>query len=263
MIYENDFLIRLKDFGLNSYEGKLWIALLSRGVSTAGELSDISTVPRSRTYDVLESLEGKGFITLKLGKPIKYVTVAPQEVLERIKKKVDLSTNKQLTILNNLQKSDVVKELNNLYSQGITNIDPSDLSGSLKGRSNLYAHLALKIKNAKKTVSIMTSEPGLIRKSEELLDSLKMAKKNKAKIRIIAPLNKKTRAYTDLLSCSELKSSSKINSRFIIVDNNEIVMLLTDDKTVHPSYDSAVWVNSPFFGNTLQNMFDDVWKNIK
>ncbi|MFW6226360.1 MAG: TrmB family transcriptional regulator, partial [bacterium] len=69
---------------MNSYEAKLWTALLSRGVSTAGELSDIANVPRSRTYDVLESLEKKGFIIMKIGKPIKYLAVDPEEVLKRV-----------------------------------------------------------------------------------------------------------------------------------------------------------------------------------
>ena len=69
MIVQKSFLMKLKDFGLNSYEAKLWVALLSRGVSTAGELSDIANVPRSRTYDVLESLEKKGFIIVKIGNP--------------------------------------------------------------------------------------------------------------------------------------------------------------------------------------------------
>jgi sugar-specific transcriptional regulator TrmB len=63
MIMQKDFIEKLKVFGLNSYEAKIWVALLSRGVSSAGELSDISNVPRSRSYDVLESLEKKGFIT--------------------------------------------------------------------------------------------------------------------------------------------------------------------------------------------------------
>ncbi len=67
MIIQPELLNKLKDFGLNSYESKIWVALLSRGVSTAGELSDIANVPRSRSYDVLESLEKKGFVILKLG----------------------------------------------------------------------------------------------------------------------------------------------------------------------------------------------------
>ncbi|UCH12946.1 MAG: hypothetical protein JSW18_02215, partial [Candidatus Omnitrophota bacterium] len=44
MIVEKEFLNKLRDFGLNTYEAKLWTALLSRGVSTAGELSDIANV---------------------------------------------------------------------------------------------------------------------------------------------------------------------------------------------------------------------------
>ena len=80
MIVQKDFLNKLKDFGLNSYESKLWVALLSRGVSTAGELSDISNVPRSRAYDVLESLEKKGFVIVKVGKPIKYLAQSDKEV---------------------------------------------------------------------------------------------------------------------------------------------------------------------------------------
>ena len=63
---------QLKNLGLNSYEAKTWVALLSRGMATATELSDISNVPRSRSYDVLESLERKGFIKVKHGKQISY-----------------------------------------------------------------------------------------------------------------------------------------------------------------------------------------------
>ena len=85
MIVKEDFLNNLRRFfSLNLYEVRIWTALLSRGVSTAGELSDIGNVPRSRAYDVLESLEKKGFIIMKLGKPIKYVAVEPLEVVERV-----------------------------------------------------------------------------------------------------------------------------------------------------------------------------------
>ena len=87
MIVKDTFLNKLReDFNLNIYEVKIWTALLSRGISTAGELSDIGNVPRSRTYDVLETLEKKGFIIMKLGKPIKYIAIKPEEIIKRIKK---------------------------------------------------------------------------------------------------------------------------------------------------------------------------------
>ena len=108
MIVQKEFLDKLKDFGLNSYERKLWIALLSRGVSSAGELSDISNVPRSRAYDVLESLEKKGFIVVKVGKPIKYLAVSPSEVIERVKKKISEDADQRSKTLSQLKDSDIL-----------------------------------------------------------------------------------------------------------------------------------------------------------
>ena len=56
MIVKEEFLKKLRSsFDLNIYEVKIWTALLSKGIATAGELSDISDVPRSRCYDVLET----------------------------------------------------------------------------------------------------------------------------------------------------------------------------------------------------------------
>ena len=38
MVVQKNFLLKLRDFGLNSYESRLWTALLSRGSSTAGAI---------------------------------------------------------------------------------------------------------------------------------------------------------------------------------------------------------------------------------
>ena len=106
MIVKEEFLSRLrKIFDLNLYEVKVWTALLSRGVSTAGELSNISDVPRSRTYDILESLEKKGFIVMKLGKPLNYVAVEPGEVVERAKKLVNRDAKEQVKKLEEQMKN--------------------------------------------------------------------------------------------------------------------------------------------------------------
>ncbi len=55
---KNEMIAKIKDyFNLNIYETKVWLALLGKGSASAGEIASISGVPRSRTYDVLESLE--------------------------------------------------------------------------------------------------------------------------------------------------------------------------------------------------------------
>src|SRR3990172_7388149 len=86
MVVSQAVLDTLKQIGLNLYERKLWVALLSRGTSTAGELSSLAKVPHSRTYDVLESLADKGFVMIQSTKPLKYLAIPPKEALERAKK---------------------------------------------------------------------------------------------------------------------------------------------------------------------------------
>src|SRR4030042_38870 len=84
MILSQELINRIKDhFDLNLYETKVWLALLSKGVASVGEVAALSRVPRSRTYDVLESLEKKGFAIIRMGKPVKYLGGKPQIILER------------------------------------------------------------------------------------------------------------------------------------------------------------------------------------
>ncbi len=264
MIVKEEFLAKLRRyFSLNLYEVKIWTALLSRGVSTAGELSDIANVPRSRSYDVLESLEKKGFAITKLGKPIKYIAVPPTEVVERVKKNVEEESKDRVKRLEDLKGTEVVTELNQLHTQGIELVDPADLSGSLRGRHNLYNHLELTIKNAEKTVTMMTTTQGLMRKLEGFKPVFEKLKKKGVKIRIAAPLSKETNNLVKELGNTVEIRHTDSKARFVVVDGKEIVFMVMDDAEVHPTYDVGIWVNTPFFANALESLFDTSWKNMK
>ena len=265
MIVKEEFLSKLRRyFSLNLYEVKIWAALLSRGVSTAGELSDIANVPRSRSYDVLESLEKKGFVVMKLGKPIKYMAVAPNEVVERVKKNMRTDAEEKVKRLEDLKSTDVIQELNTLHTQGIELVEPSDLSGSLRGRHNLYNHIELTVKNAEQSVTMMTTTQGLIRKAEALAPLFEKLKKKGVKVRIAAPLTKESRdAVKELSKVAEVRHIDKISSRFLVVDGKELVFMVMDDKEVHPTYDVGIWVNTPFFAKSLEGLFNTAWKDLK
>jgi len=263
MIVKKDFLNKLKDFGLNTYESKLWTALLSRGVSTAGELSDIAGVPRSRSYDVLESLEKKGFIVMKVGKPIKYVAVPPSDVLKRVKKQIKDDADKKINVIDSIKKSDVLDRLQSLHQDGIDMVDPSDLSGCIKGRNNIYNHLETMINDAKESVSMMTTRDGLKRKEDILKKAFKKAKRKGVDIRIAAPLTKDNKNIIEELSKYAEIRNSDVKSRFCVIDGKQIAFMLLDDKEVHPNYDAGIWVNTKLFASTLENFFDKCWSNMK
>ncbi len=264
MIVKDEFLGRLrKIFDLNLYEVKVWAALLSRGTSTAGELSSISDVPRSRTYDILESLEKKGFIIMKLGKPIKFVALKPEEVVERVKKNLMRSAQEKTKRLENLKGDEVLDELTNLFTQGVKFVEPSDLSGSIKGRQNLYNHLDMMIRDAEKTITIITTKEGLNRKLEVLMPSLEKCKKRGVKIRIAAPIDSNNiKVAKEFKKVAEVKSMDKIKARFIIIDSNQLMFMLLDDERFHPNYDIGVWINTEFFAQALEQLFELAWKEM-
>jgi sugar-specific transcriptional regulator TrmB len=264
MIVKEEFLSRLrKIFDLNLYEVKVWTALLSRGTSTAGELSNISDVPRSRTYDILESLDKKGFIVMKLGKPIKFVALKPEEVVERVKRNLMKDAQEKTKRLETLKEDEVISELNTLFTQGIKFVEPTDLSGSLKGRQNLYNHLDMMIRNAESSITIVTTREGLNRKIEALLPSLEKCKKRGIKIRIAAPIDSNNiQVARELKKVAEVKNLDKIKARFIVIDSNQVMFMLLDDEKFHPNYDTGVWINTEFFASALEQLFDLAWKDM-
>jgi len=265
MIVKEEFLSRLrKIFDLNLYEVRVWTALLSRGVSTAGELSNISNVPRSRTYDILETLEKKGFIVMKLGKPIKFVALKPEEVIERVKKNLMSEANEKSKRLETLKSEDILTELESLFTQGVKFVEPSDLSGSVKGRQNVYNHLDMMIREAETTITIVTTAPGLNRKFEALLPSLEKAKKRGVTIRIATQLNEHNRDIAKELSkVAEIKEMPKMRARFAIVDSNQLLFMVLDDEIVHPNYDIAIWLSTDFFAASMEQLFEAAWKGFK
>ena len=92
--------------------------------------------------------------------------------------------------LEKLKGDEVLEELNTLFTKGIKFVEPSDLSGSLKGRQNLYNHLDMMVRDAEKTITIVTTAEGLNRKLEALMPSLEKCKKEELKLESVLLLIK-------------------------------------------------------------------------
>ena len=158
MLVKQELINKIKDyFDLNVYETKVWLALLGKGTASAGEIAEISGVPRSRTYDVLENLEKKGFAIVKLGKPVKYLGVKPRMILDKLKNNVKRDAEERIEGLSNIKDTTEFTQLEELYHGGVNPIKREEISAALKGRSNISSYLRDIIENAKKEVLICTN----------------------------------------------------------------------------------------------------------
>ena len=201
---------------------------------------------------------------MKLGKPIKFVALKPEEVIERVKKNLVVNAREKSKRLEKLKGDEVLGELSSLFTEGIKFVEPSDLSGALKGRQNIYNHLDMLVRESQSTITLVTTADGLNRKLEVLLPSLEKAKKRGVKIRIAAPITEANKKVAkDFSKVAEVRNVDALRGRFMIIDSEQLMFMLLNDETVHPTYDVGVWINTEFFAQALEQLFEVAWKQFK
>ncbi len=266
MVASQETLDKLEDIGLNMYERKIYSALLGRGISTAGELSEMTNVPRSRAYDVLESLAEKGFVVIKSSQPMEYVSIPPQQAIENMKSRHEDELDEKLNKLDSMKESEAVTELENLYDQGVELVDPAEMSGSLKGSRQVHQHMGTMFKDAESSIKILTSEEGLNDLNDKHSDLLKDAKEKGINVKILSPVTDSNReAYDNIASFAEVRHLDENEmpavpeGRFTIVDNDAATISLTNDD-VHSTQDTHLWSKSDHMAEAmLEPMFDNLW----
>ncbi len=260
MIAKPELIKKIKGyFDLNIYETKVWLALLSKGISSAGETAEMSSVPRSRTYDVLESLEKRGFAIQKLGKPVKYIAVKPEVIIEKLKNNTIKNAEEKVETLINLKDTKEYDELKQLYSTGIEPIKNHELSTSIKGRSNLYSQMKDVIDSAESSVYLASSSYEINTKLKMFQDSFSKLKKRKIDIKVmISDSEEEANKLSKKLGVNV--KSKKINARFLIADKNELIFTIKPT-SVHEDFDYGVWINSEYFASSLAYMFEIAWRD--
>ncbi|MGQ9468257.1 MAG: TrmB family transcriptional regulator [Nitrososphaerales archaeon] len=79
----------LKELGLTKYEIKAYVVLLEQEARTASQISEHSKIPFSKIYEVLGSLERKGWIEIERSRPSRYYPKPPSIALEATKLRIE------------------------------------------------------------------------------------------------------------------------------------------------------------------------------
>jgi len=132
----DEIIERLKELGFNTYESKVYLALLKKYPATGYEVSQVANVPQARAYDTLKSLEKNKIVVASNSKPITYTPIKPSELTQRFKRKV----NSTLDFLD--------KNLPNVKD------DYTEPILSISGSANIREKVAEIIKNAQKEIYI-------------------------------------------------------------------------------------------------------------
>ncbi len=210
--------LALREIGLTDYETRAYLHLLGTGVTSASQISEYTDVPYSKIYEVLNSLERKGWIETRSGRPRRYYPKSPIEALEATRLRLE-------KMMKDWQKS-VLDELQPLYDKREIREKPD--VWILRGEFDAIAKLKDMIGNAR--TELMAAVPTL---SKPLLNAVLPMLKGLAEsnVKLLMMISKDQTFDPEALSkIGEVRVRESMFGGGIIVDGREALLILGEKK---------------------------------
>jgi len=234
----------LKDMGLTEYETRAYLYLLSSGLSTASQLSENANIPYSKVYEILNSLERKGWIKSQENRPRLYYPKSPREAL--------IETTLQIENKIKDWRKTILYELQPIYEKrGIR--EKPDI-WIFRSELDAIAKLKEMISNAQKEILIAMPKIAfpLIR---AVLPMLRDIDTSKVKMLIMVPSDGDNLS-SDFRLLGDVRFKDEMFGGGVIVDGREVTLILGESK---PSI--MLWSNHIDLVRFAKDYFQHIWES--
>ena len=238
----------LQEFGLTDYEIRSYTSLLEIGPATASELSEASDVPYSKIYEVLGSLEKKGWIESEHGRPSKYYPKPPSVAMEITKSQLEnaLKTNEAL----------IHDELQPLYEKKGVREHPD--IWIVRGNFNVLAKIRETIEHVQK--EILAAVPAIPDPVAAMLIPLvRSIAERGVKVQIMTMKSPMSETMTKLSKFCEVRVREQMFGGGIIADGREVILLLGQEGDEAISL--AIWSDHIGLSKFAKNYFEYLWSD--
>lgn len=252
-----DSILKIKrilvQYGLTPNQSKVYLHLTRTSEKTASELSKLSSIPRTETYHLLNSLEEKGIVYSIFGKPCKFNAVpindAVNILINNEKKKISELESKKKTILSIW---DTLPD----WGESTQESENSKFQ-ILQGTTSILVKIENMSKTARESIQVLGSEANFIKLYHT--DFIEFLNKSKAKLEVLTTYSEKGNYVfedLDLNNIKKLNDNHKDNFAFIIKDDKEVLFFINNSESAIV----AVWTDSNSFVNTLKSLFKLIWR---
>lgn len=222
----SDLLQLLKQTGLNEYESKAYAVLLELGSATAADVSKKAGVPRARVYDVLLSLEKKGFLSQELGRPVRFKAFHPETALSNLEQAKKQSFANELSQLSEL-KSVLGKHADSMEKN--SDNSAGEAAFLVSGSANIEAKLKELLKSAQEEAIICTNEANAMEKAR-LLGRILSENKVSARVSFCSPLGESAELKKEFQDANVGLLKSGNSARFMVFDSKKALLFLNHEK---------------------------------
>jgi sugar-specific transcriptional regulator TrmB len=219
---------------------------LKAGPTSASEIGSVAEIPRPRTYDVLDKLEKKGFISVQPGRPTRFKAVDLDEAINFLKTKKEEELKKSLHEMEDI-KGKLSEKIRTTKPEW--KVKAEDYVWVIKDRKNLHSKIEGLIHSAKDSILITANDAGVKNKLESFENSLRKAHKRGVKIKVVSPL---TNASLVKRMCEFAEVVKKDHNHRMMVIDDDVFLFLTPEPH---DREVGTWIKSPYIADNFRNLF--------
>ena len=245
MVNEHALTVSLEEFGLSKYEAQAYVALISKGTISAGELAYYSDLPRTKVYPTLLKLENKRLVIISKSKPIMCTAIAPEDAFDSIIHEQINKVNAMNTLVSNLKKASEESR----KSRGSEEKRYFHLNAN-----NVLGQLRTMIEGSKSSINIMSDQWGLGLLAECKEQLLSVIRRN-LEVKLLVTSNQIcSEAYRDIPEGVKIRVSDMVQNSFIF-DETEVLIVDSGNGK------GATFSSTDILGVNQSKVFANIWKN--
>ncbi len=236
----------MRELGLTNYEAQAYTSLLELGPMPAGRISQSAHVPYSKIYEVLGSLESKGWIETEHGRPSKYYPKPPSGALDTIKLQLEDNFTKNRT--------QILSELQPIYEKKEVHEKPD--IWIVRGQYNVLSKIQEMLERSKKEILIAVPEiPTQVTKM--LFVTLTHLKERGVKIFLMTTRDANKDALREFSEIGETRVRDQMFGGGIVSDSKEVVLVLAGQ--MEEAAALAIWADHTGLAKFAKNYFEYLW----
>lgn len=261
---------KLQQIGLSGREAEVYVALLQKSEFTAPELSKITTITRTKIYDILQNLVRKGVCNESYKNGLKvYRGIKPQIAFQNIISNYELEIEKKKKTAVDQRKevaATLENELSVLHETSLNNDESLDYIEVLTDKGQIKERWLKIQRNVKNELLAFTKPPYTGKLGDNVEEETTLLKNNLTIKGIYEYKGLSQEEIKNLITIIETyqkageqaKVIEELPMKLVISDDTITMFALNDKISLAPSITTII-VDHPSFAGALRNVFESYW----
>jgi HTH-type transcriptional regulator, sugar sensing transcriptional regulator len=243
----------MEDLGLTGYEIRVYTSILEAGAMTAADISKKSGVPYSKIYEVLNTLEEKGWLESDSSRPQKFFPQSPSTALEAMRMRSENSFRES--------QSTIVSELMPIYTK--SGIKEKPEIWVVRGIYNIAAKVNDIVQSCQH--ELLVALPSVAEEiAKPMQPILRTVHEKGVKITVLASEQTGADTVKALSRVAEVKLKNSMFGGGVIADGKHVLILLGESIGENGMIDPiAIWADHAALAGFATDYFRYLWADAK